>query len=294
MLPVEWQRRFRGGCALGEALAPRTSWRIGGPAELYLEPGDLEELTLTLDALRRVGMPFRILGGGSNLLVADRGVPGAVLSLDRMDRVERSGDRLRVEAGARLSSVVRRAVEEGLAGAERLAGIPGRVGGAIFGNAGGRYGAIGSLVEEIEMLRSDGVLERFRPPADFFAYRLSRVGERVVLRVLLRLEPASREAVHALTRRIVHERRSTQPGWVGNAGCVFKNPPGQSAGRLIDLAGLKGSACGGLHVSPTHANFFQNAGGATEEDVIRLMERVQATVRRVHGVELEMEVRRWP
>ncbi|MGQ0612512.1 MAG: UDP-N-acetylmuramate dehydrogenase [Planctomycetaceae bacterium] len=294
MLPVEWRRRFSGRYAAGEALGPRTSWRIGGPAELYLEPADAEELTLTLASLQRVGMPFRILGGGSNLLVADRGVAGAVLSLDRMGRIERQGDRLRVEAGARLSSVVRRAVEEGLTGAERLAGIPGRVGGAIFGNSGGRYGSIESLVEEIELLRGDGVLERIRPPADFFHYRRSGVGERVVLRVLLRLEPAVREAVRATTRRIVEERRSTQPGWVGNAGCVFKNPPGQSAGRLIDLAGLKGSACGPLHVSPLHANFFENAGGATEEDVVRLVERVQETVRRVHGVELELEVRRWP
>jgi len=207
--------------------------------------------------------------------------------------VRREGDSIVAGAGARLASVVRFAVSEGLSGAEKLAGIPGRVGGAVFGNAGGRHGDIGSLVRELTLLGAGAAVERFSPPRGFFAYRHSGVGDRIVLEATLRLVPDAQADVHERTRRIVEERRRTQPGWVGNAGCVFKNPPGDSAGRLIDAAGLKGRGAGRVHVSTIHANFFENEGGGSCDDVLRLVDLVRDRVRKAHGVELEVEVRQW-
>ncbi len=295
MLPVDWLRPFDGVWERERPLAPSTTWRIGGPAELWFEPRTVEELSAIVAALWRQGIPWRVLGGGSNLLVPDRGVRGGVLSLRRMQRIEVAGERLVAEAGAPLHSVVHRAQQAGLLGAEALAGIPGHVGGAIFGNAGGRYGDIGSRVEQIDFVGAQGEPGEVRPGegSGFFAYRSSLVGDRIVVRTHLKLSPGEPGAVREETRRIIRERRASQPGWVGNAGCVFKNPPGHSAGRLIDLARLKGTRVGGICVSPIHANFFENDGRGSADDVARLVDVVQERVSREHGVALEVEVRRW-
>jgi UDP-N-acetylmuramate dehydrogenase len=294
MLPGDWLRRFDGTFGRERVLAPLTTWRIGGPAQLYLEPASPSALSAAVRELRRRGLPYRMIGGGSNLLVADRGVRCAVLSLGRMRRIEAFGARVTAEAGAPLHEVVREAARRGLAGAERLAGIPGQVGGAIFGNAGGKYGAIGDLVRGLDVLDDDGEIVHVVPGRGFFRYRGSDVGGRIVVRAHLAFEEADPRAVRERSVSVIRERRLSQPGFVGNAGCVFKNPPNDSAGRLIDTAGCKGLREGGVHVSPIHANFFQNDGSGSEGDVCRLVDRVRERVRQVHGVELEMEVRRWP
>jgi len=293
MLPAGWRRRYRGLVATERPLAPLTTWRIGGPAQLYLEPADADEVALTVQELHRVGLPVRVLGGGSNLLVSDRGVRGAVLSLARVDGVTAVEGGVVAEAGARLHQVVTFAARRGQGGLETLVGIPGRVGGAIFGNAGSKYGAIGERVVWLDLLAPDGTTERVVPDPAFFAYRRSRVGDRVVLRVFLATDDAEPALLRSRIRAVIRERRAAQPGWVGNAGCVFKNPAAGGAGRLIDTAGCKGMRSGPLFVSPRHANFFENAGGGRAEDVDRLVDLVRDRVRRVHGVELEMEVRRW-
>ncbi len=293
MLPADWQKRFNGRWERGFALAPLTTWRIGGPAELYIEPATVESLAWTLDALRRIGMPYRILGGGSNLLVGDGGVKGAVVALSRLRSIERAGVGLVVEAGARLSAVVRAAGAWGLSGAEPLAGIPGRVGGAICGNAGGRHGDIGSLVRSLDLLEPGGAVRHVEPDSAFFGYRSSQVGDGIVLGATLGLKPSDPHVVRSGALGIIRERRGTQPGWVGNAGCVFKNPAGESAGRLIDSADCNTMREGAAHVSRIHANCIENDGGARAEDVLRLTDRVRGRVRRVFGVDLEWEVRRW-
>ena len=170
-------------------------------------------------------------------------------------------------------------------------GIPGPVGGVGLGNAGSKYGAIGPRVLALELLRPEGQLERVVPSGSFFGYRHSLVGDSVVLRVELSVEPGDRERVGRRTQDIVRERNRTQPGWVGNAGCVFQNPPGASAGRLIDDAGCKGLTEGRIRVSRRHANFFENVGGGRAESVQRLIDRVRKRVRRACGAELELEVR---
>jgi len=293
MLPANWRRRFEDRAADERPLAPLTTWRIGGPAQLYLEPRNAEELAETVALLRRSGIPFRVLGGGSNLLVSDKGVRGAVVSLSRLSAVRRAEGVLEVEAGARLLEVVRIAATLGLSGFENLAGIPGRVGGAVFGNAGSRYGAIGDLVISLDLLEPDGELRRVVPGPSFFRYRGSDVGERIVVRALLAGGEADPRLLRARVRELVQERRRSQPGWVGNAGCVFKNPKGDAAGRLIDAAGCKGLRSGDAFVSARHANFFENGGKATASDVLRLVDLVRDRVRTAHGVDLELEVRRW-
>jgi len=292
MLPAGFWKRFRGGAAREHRLAPLTTWRLGGPAELYLEPADVEEVAATVQALRAAGVPYRVLGGGSNLLVSDRGVRGA-LSLARLDRIELRRDVVLAGAGAPLHRVVSRAADAGAAGLVALAGIPGRLGGAVFGNAGSRYGAVGDVTLALDVLTPEGECATIVPGPGFFSYRRSKVGDRVVLAAHLAAEAGDPVALRARQKELLRERLGSQPGWVGNAGCVFKNPDGGSAGRLIDEAGLKGAREGGIFVSPRHANFFENDGSGTADDVERLVDRVRDGVRRVHGVELEMEVKQW-
>lgn len=293
MLPAGWHRRFEHRALEERPLAPLTTFRIGGPAEIYVEPENVDELAEAIANLRRAGIAWRILGGGSNLLVADKGVRGAVLSLARLVAVRRTGTLLEVDAGARLIEVVRIAASAGLKGFENLAGIPGRVGGAVFGNAGSRYGAIGDLVVALDLMGKDGALERVVPGPGFFRYRGSDVKDRIVVRALLAGTEADPALLRARVRELVRERKTSQPGWVGNAGCVFKNPPGHAAGRLIDAAGCKGLRAGGVFVSQRHANFFENDGKGTASDVLALVDAVRDRVRRAFGVDLEMEVRRW-
>jgi UDP-N-acetylmuramate dehydrogenase len=294
MLPVDWLRRFKGRSVTEQPLAPLTTWRLGGPAQLYMEPADADELAETLRLLRRIGMPYRILGGGSNLLVSDRGVRGAVVSLNRLTKIDAHADgTICAEAGARLHRVVTFAANHGLAGLEHLVGIPGRVGGAVFGNSGSKYGAIGDVITALDLLEPDGTLRRVVPHELFFRYRGSDVGDRVVVRAHLSVGSGEPRALRTRIRELIAERRRSQPNWNGNAGCVFRNPPGASAGRLIDEAGGKQLRVGKISVSRIHANFFLNEGGGTEGEVQRLVHRVRERVRQVHGVELEWEVRRW-
>lgn len=294
MLPVNWRKRSDGLAQTDVPLAPRTSWRIGGTADLFVAPRSPAELAAVLADLWRTGQPWRILGGGSNLLIGDRGVRDVVLQLGELQAISVDGARLRAEAGADLQSVVRAATNAGLTGAEPLAGIPGNVGGAVFGNAGGRYGAIGPLVCELELVCPDGTRQTFVPGQEFFEYRKSAIGERIVVAATLQLSPAPTVDVHDRAKSIFSERAASQPGWIGNAGCVFKNPAGDSAGRLIDSSGGKDMHHGGIVVSPTHANFFENPNlDGTSDDVCHLVDKVRTTVRRHHGVDLEWEVRRW-
>jgi len=294
MLPVDWRKRSDGPARAEHPLAPLTTWRIGGDAELFVEPRSRDELAAVVADLWQNGQPWRMLGGGSNLLISDRGVPDAVLSLAELYAIQIDGHRLTAEAGAPLHRVVLCAAAEGLTGAEPLAGIPGTIGGAVFGNAGGRHGDIGSLITELELLRPDGTREIVTPDRDFFRYRRSAIGDRIVVAATLQLMPSEAGRVRERTQEIIMQRRTAQPGWVGNAGCVFKNPEGDSAGRLIEASGCKDARVGGIVVSPIHANFFENPDGdGTADDVLRLVDRVRARVAAVHGIDLEWEVRRW-
>lgn len=278
-----------------EPLAPYTWLKVGGPAQYFLTPRSVEELVRLVQACYEQQIPIHILGGGSNLLVRDEGVGGAVIRLSHpaFAQLSWSGTRLRAGSGALLSHVISEAVRHGLAGLEVLAGIPGTIGGAVHGNAGGRHGDIGSLVRQITVLNARG--EQFVRKEDelLFAYRQSSLDELLILEVEFELQPDDPDKIAQRLRNIWVTKKATQPLSSQSAGCIFKNPRGQSAGELIEKAGLKGTRIGGAEVSDRHANFIVTQPGASSNDVLRLMDLIRSKVSEQFGVHLEPELRIW-
>lgn len=280
---------------VGEPLARHTSFKVGGPADYYVEAHTSRGLTACLRLLERRGVPVLLLGNGSNLLVSDLGVRGAALRLQgEFRRVRwRTGDAgADVGAACAVSRLVREAVRRGLGGLEFAEGIPGSVGGSLVMNAG----AYGSEMERV-VTRVDAVTAGGEPMALGreelrFSYRQARLPDgAVVTRVGMALTPETTEAVDARMRAVMAQRRASQPSGHPNFGSVFRNPPDDRAGRLIEAAGLKGLRVGAAEVSRRHANFILNRGGARAEDVRRLIEQVCSTVERRFSVALQTEVR---
>lgn len=283
---------LRGEVLAAEPLSRHTTWRIGGPADLFIVPADRADLMTALRLLKDEGVPWLVLGYGSNVLVRDGGVRGAVICPRRLRRITfDGGKRVRVEGGLPLMALVREAARRGLAGVETLAGIPGSVGGAVAMNAGAGGREMADLLMAARIAGEEGE-EEWRPERFAFGYRSSAVGaERIVVEATLQLRGAAAEEVQAeLRQRLAHRRQAQNVGFP-NAGSVFKNPPGQPAWRLIEEAGMRGARAGGAKVSEVHANFIVNVGGATAADVESLIERVRRTVHRKHGIRLEPEVR---
>ncbi|MCP3982566.1 MAG: UDP-N-acetylmuramate dehydrogenase [bacterium] len=288
---------FRGEIEREACLAPYTTWRIGGPAELLVSPADAEDVARALRWASDAGVGWRVLGNGSNLLVADSGVRGVVLRIRRcLDRVEHDGA-LRIDAGAGafFPAVARRAAREGLAGIEFGAGIPGTIGGAIVMNAGWHEYEIGNWVERVTFADELGAVHELQGEECAFGYRSSRFHRQrgIVLGALLRLERGDAVEIEKRLDAFAESRKANQPTGLPSCGSVFIQPPGDFAGRLIDEAGLKGRRVGAIEVSPKHANFFVNLGGGTAADVLRLVERVEAAVRDAFGVELTREFEFW-
>jgi len=276
-------------------LRTRTSLGIGGPAPLLVVPRDPEVLAAALARLTEAGVPFEFLGAGSNLLVADAGPSFVVVASEELAEEPRIDEHtVRVGAGYPVPRLVKRLARAGLSGLEFAEGIPGTVGGCLRMNAGWHDGEFGQTVASFTAIARDGAIEEIAPGPGTFAYRRSPgVGDRFVAAVTLRLTPDDPDRI-ALRARGYHDRRvSTQPTGARNAGCIFKNPAGDHAGRLIDAAGLKGLAVGRAAVSEVHANFFVNRGGAASADVLRLIETVREAVFRASGVTLEQEVILW-
>ncbi|HEY0721938.1 MAG TPA: UDP-N-acetylmuramate dehydrogenase [Gammaproteobacteria bacterium] len=275
-----------------EPMAKHTTWRVGGPADHYYTPADVEDLAQFLAALPD-DEPIMWVGLGSNLLVRDGGIRGTVIAthgvLNTIERLE--GDRIRAGCGAPCAIVARFCTREGLAGAEFLSGIPGSFGGALAMNAGCFGGETWKIVEEVETIDRHGV-RRVRTPDEFeIGYRhvQGTAGEWFVSAVL-QLQPGDTEALAAQTRELLEKRNRTQPTQQPNAGSVFRNPPGDYAARLIEATGLKGFCIGGACVSEKHANFIVNLGKASAADIETLIEKVAESVERNHGVRLMHEV----
>lgn len=289
------------GCVqLEEPLAPRVAFRIGGPADALVEPTSAEMLASVLRACREHAVPVTVLGTGSNVLISDRGVRGVVLRLrGELSDVHlgpgptpESGE-IEAGAGALNAPLVALALSAGLAGVEFLATIPGTFGGALIMNAGAHGGEIGPFVREVRLIdRELRVVSR--PGAECgFAYRTSGFAPGEVLTGAVLVVPrGDARAAKQHLREMREARRRTQPIGEPNAGSIFKNPPGDHAGRLIEAAGLKGRTHGGARISEKHANFIVNAGGATSADVEALAALAQAQVEQRFGVRLEWEVKR--
>jgi UDP-N-acetylmuramate dehydrogenase len=276
-----------------EPLARHTSMGVGGPAALMAFPRTPDQLRRTLELRRELDLPHRVLGGGSNLVAVDEGLDELVVNTRELSRVRLGEDGVvDAEGGANLIRTVVRCCRAGWQGLESAVGIPGSVGGAAVMNAGAYGFSISDVLREIVVYDADG--ERTQPPEGWrFHYRGSSIPEgSAVASVSVALRPGDPEALGKQIRELQLQRVRSQPAG-RNAGCVFKNPPGAHAGRIIDALGLKGTRRGAAVVSPRHANFIVNEGGATASDVLELAELVRERVAREAGVELEWEVRVW-
>jgi UDP-N-acetylmuramate dehydrogenase len=278
-----------------QPLSAYTWFRLGGPAEYFAEPTTADELQTVVRRAKDEGLPVRVLGGGSNVLVREEGVKGVVLHTGAacFGQIDVKGTTIRAGGGAKLGHVVATAVREGLAGLESLVGIPGTIGGALRGNAGSRSGDIGQWTTSAVVMNDAG--ERAARPRDelVFAYRESSLDELVILEAEFTLE---RDDPVELTKRMQKQwivKKAALPMGHQPTGCIFKNPRGMSAGTLIEQAGLKGARVGGAEVCDRHANYIVTDDKATSQDVIRLIEHIRTRVSERLGVELETELQIW-
>ncbi len=278
-----------------EPLAPHTWFHLGGPAQFFAEPESVEDLRTLVLRAHDEGLPVRLLGGGSNILVRDEGVSGLVIRLSApvFSEISVSAQTVSAGGGAKLGHTINVSVREGLAGLETLVGIPGTVGGALHGNSGSRGGDIGQWTAQATiMTRTGEILTRNREEM-VFAYRESSLDELVILGARFELESDNPEE---LTKRMQKQwiiKKAAQPLGHQSAGCIFKNPRGMSAGMLIEQAGLKNTRIGGAEVSQRHANFIVADDTATSADVLKLIELVRQRVEERLGVVLETEIEIW-
>jgi UDP-N-acetylmuramate dehydrogenase len=288
---------FKGDLNFMEMMRGHTSLKIGGPADVFAMPQDMTSLRNLLIALKRSRLPFYPLGGGTNLLVRDGGIEGAVISLRFFRRVgvlkeDRKYMYLAVEAGAPLQRLVSLSGEKGLTGIEGLVGIPGTAGGAICGNSGAFGYEMKDVVVSVDVMNAEGEIVSYGAGDLTFGYRSSSIlPTSLIIATEIKLGKAKVKEVSAKIEGFLKMKRERQPAWEASAGCVFKNPTGLSAGKLIDDAGCKGMRIGDVEVSSIHANFFINKGRANASDFIRLMQEVSDKVRKKTKIVLEPEIK---
>jgi UDP-N-acetylmuramate dehydrogenase len=283
---------LRGRVAADEPLARHTTWRVGGPADLFLVPNDREDVVAALRLLRAWQVPWIVIGAGSNLLPRDGGLRGAVIQTGSLRGITfSSGTEVCAEGGVALMTLIRQTAERGLAGLEALAGIPGTLGGAVAMNAGAGGREMHEVLTSVILAGADGE-ESLTADAMKFGYRsCSLPAERVVVEARLKFQAESPAAPAEVIRRRLAQRRQAQAVGAPNAGSVFKNPPGISAWKLISQAGFSGACVGGAAVAEKHANFIVNRGGATAGDILALIDRIREAVLKQSGIELETEVK---
>jgi UDP-N-acetylmuramate dehydrogenase len=276
-----------------ESLARHTTYHIGGPAALFVECATVSDLSVATTVLAEEEVEFTVLGKGSNVLASDGGYEGAILTLGRdFKRHSLEGEDLRSGAGVILAAIVQDAFKLGLSGLEFAVGIPGTVGGAVAMNAGSRDEWIGSIVESVTLYIPGEGLVGVRGPEVSWGYRRSGLPVRgIIVEAVLRVTESDAVAIRRSMEASLRRRKRSQPLGTANAGSVFVNPEGDSAGRLIEAAGLKGVRVGGAMVSDVHANFIVNAGGATSADVVALIQLIRDTVKDANGIELRPEIR---
>ena len=275
-----------------EPLAKHTKFRIGGPARYHFTPGTPEAAAAALQWARQEKVPVLVLGLGSNVLIRDAGFPGLVLKLGKgLDNVEMRGKDWKVGAGLPTPLLARRSAEAGLIGVQRLIGVPGTVGGGVFMNAGAHGQDFASVLVSAVLMKMDGTLEERPRKAIAFGYRTSGLENVVVMGCTVRLEEDSAERAKADLALYLKKRREGTPFDQACCGSVFKNPSLMTAGRIIERCGLKGRRVGGAEISNMHANYIVNRGGATADDVIKLIDVARTAVFKEFGIELELEVK---
>ncbi len=285
--------KFRGRMLENEPLARHTTYRIGGPARYFLNPAEVADVEKALQFAQDKGVPWLVLGLGSNVLVKDAGYPGLVIRLGKgLDKFEMKGATAIVGAGMPTPLLARRTAEAGFAGVERFLGIPGTVGGGVYMNAGAHGAEFAEVVTEVTVMDPKGKLKQLARKQIPFKYRTSGLGQVVVLETKLALAEEAPAKLKEMQGRLLRWRKAGTPFDQPCCGSVFKNPAGQrTAGMLVEEAGLKGFRIGGAHVSILHANYIVNTGNATAADVLKVIDHVRKTVAKKLDVELELEVK---
>ena len=301
---MSWLSSWKNKIKLKEPLAKHTTFRLGGPSDFWLEPENLEELKEVYKLAQTEKIPLFLLGAGSNLLVKDAGWAGLTLKLSSsyFQQISFNNNLVKVGAGQSLNNIVNFALLNSLTGSEFLYGIPGTLGGAVMVNAGakdlfsdgkGQLRNLSNIVEEIKVLDKNSVVRTLKKNDIKFGYRRSGLNGYLILEASLRLNKGDKEKIKSLMDRFWEYKKNTQDFEHPNAGCVFKNPPGQakSSGQLIDQAGFKGKKVGHAQVSLKHANFIINIGQAKASDVLTLMNDIQEKIKKDYNICLEPEIK---
>jgi UDP-N-acetylmuramate dehydrogenase len=282
---------IRGSVSFQAPLREYTSFKIGGPADVLVEPADIEDVCLVVQQARARKIPCLVLGG-TNLLIRDGGIRGIVMSLVQLRGImEEPGFVLYAEGGVGMPTLIGYAIRHSLAGLEWAAGIPGTVAGCVVMNAGTKLGEMKDSVKAVRMVNMKGQVVDLDVTQVQFEYRRALLPRGIVVGVWLQLKQGIRSEIERVVKDYLHYRRDTQPLAMASAGCVFKNPPRDSAGRLIEAAGLKGARVGDAEVSMKHANFVVNRGQARAADVTALIGKVRSAIRRLTGVRLDLELK---
>lgn len=290
----DWARILqgvRGTVSYGASLQSYTSFRIGGPAEVLVEPADVDDLCRVVAQAGAKKIPIFVVGG-TNLLVRDGGIRGIVVSLRKFKAIRQEPDHvLYAEGGVGMPTLIGYAIRRSLAGLEWGAGIPGTVAGCVVMNAGTRLGEMKDSVKAVRMIDSRGRVLDIPASKISFSYRRAHLPRGIVAGVWLQLKPSDHDEIEKTVKEYLQYRKGTQPLTLPSAGCVFKNPPRDSAGRLVEAAGLKGVRIGDAQVSEKHANFMINIGQARAEDVLALIRKVRTAVKKQSGITLELELK---
>ncbi len=304
---INWLNNLFGSCIkFSEPMSKHTYFRVGGPADAFVCPDNVEKLKELLRWASDKRIPYTVIGDGSNLVVRDKGIPGIVIALTKcLNEISSSGRDgefvlIKAMAGVRTQTLCRYAIEEGLSGINFALGIPGTIGGAIMMNAGTSSGSISDVLDSVNVMLSSGIMLRIKREDLDFSYRKLSWGknfiksyqeEPIIIAGWFRLYQSDPVELRNEARIILKKRRDNQPTEAASAGCFFKNPPsGKTAGQLIDAAGLKGTRIGGAEVSARHANFIINTGTASASDILALMQLIQETVFNKFNINLEPEV----
>ncbi|MBI2164709.1 MAG: UDP-N-acetylmuramate dehydrogenase [candidate division NC10 bacterium] len=291
-LAEELRATLRGNVLAHEPMVRHTSFKIGGPADLLVIPEDVEDLKVAMAFARSKGLPSWVLGSGSNTLVRDGGIRGMVVLPSAFQALARAGNEVTAGAGVRVSRLLAFCSKQGLTGLEILSGVPGTVGGAVWGNAGAWGGSTADHLARVQVVTDTGgelTLEREAIP---FRYRFSGLPKgSVIVQATFALARGDPAAIRQRISRWLVQRNATQPVEFRSAGSIFKNPPGDFAGRLVEATGVKGTRIGGAMISERHGNFFVNLGDARAADVLALVALARERVRQTAGIDLELEIR---
>ncbi|MFS0823701.1 UDP-N-acetylmuramate dehydrogenase [Bacillus sp. 1P02SD] len=290
----ELQEANVGKVLVNEPLSKHTTIKIGGPADVFIEPDSIESLKKTLEIIKKHGIKWRAIGRGSNLLVSDKGIEGAVIKIGNgLNHMELDGTTLTVGAGYSIVSLAVQIARKGLSGLEFSSGIPGSIGGAVYMNAGAHGSDVSKVLTKAHILFEDGTFEWLSNEEMEYSYRTSILQKKrpgIVVEGTFQLTEGDKADISAVMKKNKEYRRDTQPWDLPCAGSIFRNPLPNYAGQLVEKSGLKGHSIGGAKISEMHGNFIVNAGNAKAQDVLDLIQFVKEKIYTLHGVRMETEV----